>query len=324
MGIRIFLGIALITAFNSRAGTYSTSFPQTQNPISEGGRWINGMTAGLDWANIATTPGLAFGTETGAGGFDDSTALLTGAWGSNQTASARVHIGTRAGGGVYKEVEIRLRSSISAHSCTGYEINFSLNSGAGAYTQIVRWNGPVGSFTLLDSGGGSQYQINEGDEVKAVISGNTITSYIRGQKVVQVTDNTFTSGNPGMGFYLQGTGTNDFGFTSYSVTDGSGPVTNQPPIAVATASPTNGVAPFTVIFSSTGSFDPEGTALSYSWTFGDGGISTVANPTHTYATTGTFAASLSVSDGTNVTISSILNLTVKPAPPSNLRITTGS
>jgi hypothetical protein len=164
---------------------------------------------------------LAFGTETGSGGYDDSTAVLKGSWGPNQTGSGRVHVGVRAGGGTFKEVEIRLRSSISAHSCTGYEINFSLDAGAGAYTQIVRWNGPLGSFTILDSRGGSQYQINEGDEVKAVISGNTITSYIRGQQVLQVTDNTFTSGNPGMGFYLQGTGTNDFGFTSYSAADGS-------------------------------------------------------------------------------------------------------
>src|SRR5712675_1760958 len=163
--MRVLIGIALVAAMNSVAGTYTTSFPQAQNPISEGGTWVNGKTVGLDWANIATTPGLAFGTETGSSGYDDSTALLTGTWGPNQTASARVHIGTRAGGSTYKEVEIRLRSSISAHSCTGYEINFSLNSGAGAYTQIVRWNGPLGNFTILNAGGGSQYQINEGDEV---------------------------------------------------------------------------------------------------------------------------------------------------------------
>jgi PKD repeat protein len=211
----------LITATNSTTGNYATSFPLTESPISEGARWLNGKTDGLDWANIRTTPGLAFGTETGSGGYDDSTAVLKGSWGPNQTGSGRVHVGVRAGGGTFKEVEIRLRSSISAHSCTGYEINFSLDAGAGAYTQIVRWNGPLGSFTILDSRGGSQYQINEGDEVKAVISGNTITSYIRGQQVLQVTDNTFTSGNPGMGFYLQGTGTNDFGFTSYSAADGS-------------------------------------------------------------------------------------------------------
>jgi hypothetical protein len=323
MGIGILIGIALVVATNSLAGTYTTSFPLGQNPISESGRWINGKTVGLDWANVATTPGVAYGTETGFGGYDDSTALLTGTWGPNQIASARVHIGTRAVAGVSKEVEIRLRSSLSAHSCTGYEINFSLNAGAGAYTQIVRWNGPLGDFTFIDSRGGSQYQINEGDEVKAVISGNVITSYIRGQQVLQVTDNTFSSGSPGMGFYLQESGTNDSGFTFYTVADGSGTTSNQAPIAVVSASPTNGVAPLTVTFSSAGSFDTEGTQLTYSWTFGDGGTSTSANPTHTYPGPGIFPARLSVSDGTNTTASSILPLTVRPATPTNLHIVTG-
>ena len=77
-------------------GTYTTQFPLTENPIAEGGNWINGQTAGLDWANIRTTPGFAFGTESGAvktvpEKYDDSAALLAGTWGPNQTAQATVH-----------------------------------------------------------------------------------------------------------------------------------------------------------------------------------------------------------------------------------------
>ena len=52
-------------------------------------------------------------------------------------------------------------------------------------------------------------------------------------------------------------------------------------------------------FSSAGSSDPEGQPLTYSWTFGDGGTSTAANPTHTYTQAGQYTARLSVSDGTN-------------------------
>ena len=48
-------------------GTYSTNFPSTENPISESGRWINGGSTGLKWANVRTTPGLAFGTQSGSG-----------------------------------------------------------------------------------------------------------------------------------------------------------------------------------------------------------------------------------------------------------------
>ena len=53
--------------------------------------------------------------------------------------------------------------------------------------------------------------------------------------------------------------------------------TPPPPVADFTANSTSGAAPFNVSFvnSSTG-------ASSYSWDFGDGGSSTVANPTHIY------------------------------------------
>src|SRR5262249_6167422 len=43
-------------------GSYSTTFPLTENSISEGGSWTNGGATGLGWANVQTTPGLSFGT----------------------------------------------------------------------------------------------------------------------------------------------------------------------------------------------------------------------------------------------------------------------
>jgi PKD repeat protein len=89
--------------------------------------------------------------------------------------------------------------------------------------------------------------------------------------------------------------------------------TNQPPVATAAGSPTSGPPPLLVNFSSAGSFDPEGTTLSYAWTFGDGGTSTAANPAHTYATSGSYNARLSVSDGVNTTLSSTIPITVTSA-----------
>jgi PKD repeat protein len=91
---------------------------------------------------------------------------------------------------------------------------------------------------------------------------------------------------------------------------------NQPPIVVANAIPTSGSAPLLVTFSSIGSFDPQGTSLSYDWTFGDGGTSTAANPGYTYTTAGSFSARLSVSDGTNTTTSSPITITVTSPPPT--------
>ena len=100
---------------------------------------------------------------------------------------------------------------------------------------------------------------------------------------------------------------------------------NQPPVAAASASPTSGQAPLPVDFSSAGSSDPEGAPLSYSWTFGDGGTSTQANPTHTYRHPGQYVARLTVSDGTSTAVSSDLTIRVgTPPTPTILTPATGT
>ena len=99
---------------------------------------------------------------------------------------------------------------------------------------------------------------------------------------------------------------------------------NQPPTAVASASPTSGQPPLTVQFSSAGSLDPEGSALSYSWTFGDGTTSTAANPSHTYTASGGYTARLSVSDGVNSTLSAGIPIAVgEPARSHHLSANIG-
>ena len=64
-------------------------------------------------------------------------------------------------GNVFEEVEILLRFSIGSHVARGYEINFRSMNSSESYTQIVRWNGALGSFTELDGRGGSGYGIRE-------------------------------------------------------------------------------------------------------------------------------------------------------------------
>jgi hypothetical protein len=201
------------------ARVYTTNFPLTENPISEGGHWINGQVVGLDWKNARTTPGLAFGTQTGNGGYDDTVALLAGTWGPDQTVEATVYT-VNPNDSIFEEVELRLRSSLSAHSCTGYEVLFSARSSANAYVQIVRWNGPLGNFTVLTSAG-VPAGIITGDVVKATIVGSTITAYLNGVQKLQVVDSTYPSGKPGMGFFLQGAGgvNGDYGFTSFTASD---------------------------------------------------------------------------------------------------------
>jgi glucose/arabinose dehydrogenase/chitodextrinase len=93
---------------------------------------------------------------------------------------------------------------------------------------------------------------------------------------------------------------------------------NQPPIAAASANPTSGPAPLAVSFSSAGSSDPEGQPLFYTWTFGDGATSTVANPTHTYAQAGPYTARLTVSDGVSSTLSAPITINVGSPPTATI------
>jgi PKD repeat protein len=75
----------------------------------------------------------------------------------------------------------------------------------------------------------------------------------------------------------------------------SPPPANNPPVAAANG-PYNGTVDTPVSFSSSGSDDPDGDAITYLWDFGDSNTSTEANPTHTYTTADTFTVTLTVTD----------------------------
>jgi hypothetical protein len=202
--------------------TYTTNFPLTENPISEGGNWTNGKTDGVDWSDVRTTPGLAFGTQIPPTGppYNDSIAVLKGSWNPNQMATATVHTVNQQG---FEEVELLLRMSISPHFTTGYEITFRCYRGRRAYVQINYWKGRLNDFGGLASTTGPG--LWDGDVVSASIIGNTITIWINGVQVLQRKDplNHYTTGNPGMGFYYQdSTGSDsDYGFTSFAASDES-------------------------------------------------------------------------------------------------------
>ncbi|QIJ60717.1 carbohydrate-binding protein [Streptomyces sp. JB150] len=88
------------------------------------------------------------------------------------------------------------------------------------------------------------------------------------------------------------------------------------PLAQAKADVTSGKAPLTVAFSSAGSSDPDGGALGYAWTFGDGTTSTAANPTHTYTANGRYTATLKVTDPTGKSATASVQITVGNTAPT--------
>ncbi len=94
---------------------------------------------------------------------------------------------------------------------------------------------------------------------------------------------------------------------------------NQPPIAVAAATPTNGSAPLTVAFDGTASNDPDGDVLTYAWdldgdgAFDDGAASTAS---FTYAQPGTYTATLRVTDPSGATGTSSVTISAGNTPPT--------
>lgn len=73
---------------------------------------------------------------------------------------------------------------------------------------------------------------------------------------------------------------------------------NHTPVPVASGTPTTGLSPLTVEFSSEGTADADGDRLRYAWDFESDGVvdSTEANPTFTYTEDGDYTASLQVTD----------------------------
>ncbi|WP_432030748.1 PQQ-dependent sugar dehydrogenase [Streptomyces sp. 1222.5] len=129
----------------------------------------------------------------------------------------------------------------------------------------------------------------------------------------QVMDMAF---GPDGALYVLDYGTSWFGgddnsglFRIENATDGHSPV------AQAAADRTSGQAPLKVAFSSAGTSDQDGDALTYSWDFGDGATSTAADPTHKYKKNGTYTATVTAKDTTGRTGSASVRVVVGNTAP---------
>lgn len=97
-------------------------------------------------------------------------------------------------------------------------------------------------------------------------------------------------------------------------------VANKPPVAVLSASPPNGGAPLSVLFSAAGSVDPDGTIQSFDLNFGDGTSGSGASVSHTYASPGLYLATLTVTDNGGATASKSTSVYVGEIfPPTTSR-----
>jgi PKD repeat protein len=86
--------------------------------------------------------------------------------------------------------------------------------------------------------------------------------------------------------------TNRFYYHSYNPLGGAPPPPPGAPTADFTGTPTSGTAPLTVNFTDASTGNP----TAWAWDFGDGATSTERNPSHTYATAGTYTVTLTASN----------------------------
>jgi hypothetical protein len=209
----IALGVAACGAGDAAVETaprYETTFTGSESPLSENGAWRH---TGRHWTQVAKHDGVVHGTQTGRGGYDDSYAYLSG-FPPDQSASAVIHLDPNTNDAT-KEVELLLRWSDTPDGATGYECNLHHRGG---WAQIMRWNGKFGDFTELGHARRPP-KPKTGDVMRATIVGNVIRVYLNDKLIVEATDSTHRSGNPGIGFFIRGDTSNAaFGFTRFVAT----------------------------------------------------------------------------------------------------------
>jgi len=168
---------------------------------------------------------------------------------------------------------------------TAYAAGYADSGFSNDVGKTVPYSAPVAQFTGAPTTGTSPLTVNFSNA-----STGTITSYAwtfgdGGTSTAAAPSHVYAMGTYTVGLTVTGPGgSNTQTRTSY--------VTVNPPAPVAqfTGTPTAGTAPLTVSFSNTST----GTITSYAWTFGDGGTSAIASPSHVYSTPGTYSVALTV------------------------------
>jgi hypothetical protein len=199
-------------------GSYSTNFPLTENPISEGGAWENTISGTFN-NPIITASGRATGPN--SSGTNDSIARLTGTtYGRDQIVTGVAYVGGASGAA---EIELHTRVRYfpgSPDTVQLYEFDILRSANAIA---LMKWDGSQGQVTQIATGNISG--IVDGDVFVASSIGpanNTVHTITQnGSQIFTFTETSgaFVLGNPGMGLDA-GSPANgaNLGWKSYSVT----------------------------------------------------------------------------------------------------------
>lgn len=209
----------IISPASAALTEYETFFPTTENPLSEGGIWLNGDTPGtMPFGNVQVTSGKAYADRfcvAGVNDYEDGLAILDTAFiavTADQYAECTLHVTGGYTPPDSHEVELWVRGTYNAGGpdyFSGYEILIPFG---GIGVQIIKQDGTYGGFTVLtNTGVGWASPFADGDKMRVEITGTSIQvfKWVAGAWALggECTDATFATGQPGMGFFIRpGTG----------------------------------------------------------------------------------------------------------------------
>jgi PKD repeat protein len=96
----------------------------------------------------------------------------------------------------------------------------------------------------------------------------------------------------------------------------------EPPLQLPIAKANGPYMSFTnesITFNSTGSYDPDGTIVNYTWYFGDKNTSHMKNPSHSYKKPGNYVVLLTVVDNDNLSNTAIASIYIREPEPEKER-----
>lgn len=190
------------SAYSGRSATvrqtlYSTTWPLTESPVSEGGVWRSGIDN--DLTPMVSAGGLAFGTQDNdLTGYADSYALYTG-FGvvTDMEVETTVRLASGYSPANTHEVENLLRGTDFASSRLWHETLW--NTGGGF--SPVYLNGEANNFTEMTTSLNNTTTPFDGARFRSRIVGNVIRCYIDDVEKVTCSDAliaNITSGWPGI------------------------------------------------------------------------------------------------------------------------------
>jgi len=196
------------------SGTFLTTFDTPEAKLRGGGAWTR---ANNPWTDMKVVNGVAYPSNGVTNSYDDSYAYLTQSFGNNYEVEGVIWRDPSLPSGAANEVSLLLRASDDSSNIRTYEMLWQAYGGQ----QIMRWNGPFGSFTSLAVTELSYFNrpLRTGDVLKATAIGNVLTMYVNGVATYRASDSMFGVGQPGIGGFLRpGYNSTGIGWTQIKVT----------------------------------------------------------------------------------------------------------